>query len=71
VARGPNLAREDQTIGPRGRGKMLKKFITFFFNINFQTKLDSETRNFNDDCILKYLFIILPTLPNLKPKCLL
>jgi len=30
-----------------------------------KTKLDSETRNFNDDWTLKYLFI-LPTLPIIR-----
>jgi len=35
-----------------------------------KTKLDSETRNFNDDCTLKCLFILL-TLHNSKPMCLL
>jgi len=30
-----------------------------------KTKIDSETRNFNDDWTLKYLS--LPTLPNSKP----
>ena len=44
AARGPNLAREGQTIGPRGSAKIC--WNTF--------KLDSEARNFNDDCTLKY-----------------
>jgi len=35
-----------------------------------KTKLDSETRNFNNDWALKYLFK-LATLPNSKPMCLL
>ena len=35
-----------------------------------KTKLDSETRNFNDDCTLQYLFkLMLPTLHNFKPIC--
>ena len=29
AARGPNLVRKGQTIGPRSTDKMLKKFITF------------------------------------------
>jgi len=33
-------------------------------------KLDSEARNFNDECRLKYS-TYLPTLPNSKPMCLL
>ena len=33
-------------------------------------KLDYKTRNFIDDCTLKYLFV-LPTLPNSKAMSLL
>src|SRR6218665_2284226 len=40
AARGPNLAREGHTIGPRSSAKICSN--TF--------KLDSESRNFNDDC---------------------
>jgi len=29
AARGPNLAREGQTIGPQSSAKMMKKFMTF------------------------------------------
>jgi len=36
AARGPNLAREGQTIGPRSSTKMLKKFITFSYKFIFQ-----------------------------------
>ena len=39
-------------------------------SLSKRTKLDSETRNFNDDWTLKY-FIILPNLPNSKPMCVL
>ena len=35
-----------------------------------KTELYSDSRNFNDECTLKYLFI-LPTLPNSKLMCLL
>jgi hypothetical protein len=35
-----------------------------------KTKLDSKTRNFNNDWTMKYLFI-LPNVPDLKPMCVL